>query len=246
MGDLDDFLKYGQQLLSGTYNPRYPLPMQGVFVFLSLLPRPVVIALVVGLSLLCLLHLFKRRALLWIFYAPILQCLALGNLDVIALWIMVRASPVSLALLTLKPQLFLFALPTLYHRRELWKPFIGWCALLWGIPTLIYPQWVGQFIAGGDDRIVAGTSASLWPVPFAALLLIFYMAVSHRWQWRVIVSSLNPLLRSYDYTMLAGASAWLVPVSWLCVWLMWRVVAAWPMSLVGVAVLAVEQTRTEP
>jgi hypothetical protein len=246
MGDIDDFISYGLQFLSGHYNPRYPLPMQGVFVFFALLPRPVVIALIIGLSLLALLNIFKRRALLWMLYAPILECLAAGNLDVIALWLLVRASdkertissPVSLALLTLKPQLFLFALPMLYRRRELWKPFAAWCVLLWGLPTLLYPQWIGEFIRGASDgRIEQGTSASLWPVPLLALALIVYMAVSRRWQWRVIASSLNPLLRAYDYTMLAGASLWLIPVSWLCVALMWQVGAAWPMALIGVSLL---------
>jgi hypothetical protein len=238
MGDIDDFIRFGQALLNGHSIARYPLPMQGVFVFFTLLPRPVVIALIIGLSLLALLHIFKRRMVLWICFAPILQCLAAGNLDVIALWLLVRATPVSLALLTLKPQLFLFALPTLISNRKLWKPFTVWCALLWGVPTLLYPQWIGQFIGGASDgRVEHGTSASLWPVPLLAIALIIYMVIARRFEWRVIVSSLNPLLRAYDYTMLAGASVWIVPISWACVWLMWQVGAAWPMALIGVALL---------
>lgn len=238
MGDLDDFIRFGTALLNGTYLPRYPLPTQGIFVVLALLPRPIDIALIVAGSLLALLHIFKRRAPLWCMYAPILQGLVTGNLDVLALWLMVRASPVSLALLTLKPQLFLFALPVLLRRREMLKPFVLWCALLWGLPTLIYPQWIGQFISGASDgRIEGGTSASLWPVPLLALALIAFMLIARRFDWRVIVSSLNPLLRPYDYTMLAGASLWLIPLSWLCVWLMWQVYAAWPMALVSLVLL---------
>lgn len=237
-GDLDDLLKYGQLFLSGTYFPRYPLPALGTFAVLSFLPRPVAIALIISLSLLALLHLFKRRAALWIFYAPILQTLAFGNVDVLCLWLLVRASPVSLALLTLKPQLFLFALPVLFKRRELWKPFALWVALLWGLPTLIYPQWIGMFLRGSNDgRLEHGTSASLWPVPVLAVALIIAMLVLRRFDWRVIASSLNPLLRAYDYTMLAGASIWLVPLSWLCIALMWQVSAAWPMALLGAALL---------
>lgn len=234
MGDLDDFIRYGLSLLNGSYTPRYPLPTQGIFVGLALLPRPVDIALIVIGSLLALLHIFRRRAPLWAAYAPILQGLVTGNLDVLALWLMMRASPVSLALLTLKPQLFLFALPLLIQRREMWKPFALWCLLLWGLPTLLYPQWIGQFIGGASDgRIEHGTSSSLWPVPLLALALIVFMFITRRFDWRVIVSSLNPLLRSYDYTMLAGASLLLIPASWLCVWLMWQVSAAWPMALVS-------------
>lgn len=247
MGDLDDFIRFGQALLNGTYLPRYPLPTQGFFVVLALLSRPVDIALIVGLSFLALLHIFKRRAPLWCMYAPILQGLVTGNLDVLALWLLVRASPVSLALLTLKPQLFLFALPVLIQRREIWKPFALWTALLWIPPTLIYPQWIGQFITGASDgRIEGGTSASLWPVPLLALALIVFMLIARRVEWCVIVSSLNPLLRSYDYTMLAGASLWLIPASWLCVWLMWQVYAAWPMALLGVVLVYINHPHRYP
>lgn len=236
--DLDDFIRFGESLLHGAYLPRYPLPMQGFFVVLALLPRPVDFALIVVLSILALLNIFKRRAPLWIAYAPILQGLVTGNLDVLALWLLVRASPVSLALLTLKPQLFLFALPVLIRRRELWRPFALWTMLLWGLPTLLYPQWIGQFIRGASDgRVEQGTSSSLWPVPLLALALIVFMLTVQRYPWRVIVSSLNPLLRAYDYTMIAGASLWLIPASWLCVWLMWQVYAAWPMALLGVVLL---------
>lgn len=235
--DLIDLYKYGQMLLHGVYFPRYPLPSVGFLALLSLIPIQVAYIIIVALSLLALVHLFKRRAVLWAMFAPIGQCLIQGQVDVLCLWLLLRASPVSLALLTLKPQLFLFALPVLIKRRELWKPFALWVALLWGVPTLVYPQWVGQWISGANDGRLQGTSASLWPVPLLALALIIYMVIARRWQWRVIVSSLNPLLRAYDYTMLAGLSVWLVPLSWLCVALMWQVAAAWPMALLGAALL---------
>lgn len=235
--DLIDLYKYGQLLLRGEYFPRYPLPSVGLFALLSLIPIQVAYIIIVALSLVALVHLFKRRAVLWAIFAPIGQCLIQGQIDVLCLWLMLRASPVSLALLTLKPQLFLFALPVLYQRRDLWKPFALWVALLWGVPTLVYPQWVGQWLAGANDGRLQGTSASLWPVPLLALALIIYMVIARRFDWRVIVSSLNPLLRAYDYTMLAGASVWIVPLSWLCVALMWQVGAAWPMALLGAALL---------
>lgn len=235
--DLIDLFKYGQMLLHGEYFPRYPLPAVGLFALLSLIPIQVAYILIVALSLLALVHLFKRRAVLWALYAPIGQCLIQGQVDVLCLWLLLRASPVSLALLTLKPQLFVFALPVLIKRRELWKPFALLTALLWGIPTLIYPQWIGLWLTGSNDGRLNGTSSSLWPVPLLALALIVYMLITRRYDWRVIASSLNPLLRSYDYTMLAGASVWLVPLSWLCVTLMWHIGAAWPMALCGVALL---------
>lgn len=235
--DLIDLFKYGQLLLQGQYFPRYPLPAVGLFALLSLIPIQLAFVLILCLSLVALVSLFKRRAVLWAMFAPITQCLIQGQVDVLCFWLMMHASPVSLALLTLKPQLFIFALPVLLKRREMWKPFIAWCLLLWGAPTLIYPQWIGQWLAGANDGRLQGTSASLWPVPLLALALIVFMLITRRYPWRVIVSSLNPLLRPYDYTMLAGQSLLLIPASWLCVWLMWRVYAAWPMALISIALL---------
>jgi hypothetical protein len=236
-GDLDDFRLYGALFLAGTYFPRYPLPIYGWFVVLALLPRDLALAGLIALSLLALVVIFKRRAVLWLLYVPVLQTLALGNLDVLFLALLRHGSPVALALLTLKPQLFLFALPDLWRRREMWRPFALWCVLLWLPPTLLFPQWIGMFIGGGDDRIVKGTSASLWPVPLLALALIVFMLVARRLRWEVIASALNPLLRAYDYTILAGRSIWLVPASWAAWLLMWQAGAAWPMALTALVLL---------
>jgi hypothetical protein len=248
--DLIDLFKYGQMLLHGEYFPRYPLPAVGLFALLSLIPIQIAYLLIVGLSIVILVSLFQRRSILWACFAPISQCLVQGQIDVLCLWLLMRASPVSLALLTLKPQLFVFALPTLLKRRELWKPFALWCLLLWGVPTLVYPQWIGLWLGGANDGRLQGTSSSLWPVPLLAFALIVYMVLSRRpalsfrgFDWRVIASSLNPLLRSYDYTMLAGSSVWLVPLSWACVWIMWQIGAAWPMALVSLPLLIVSRRR---
>lgn len=243
--DLIDLFKYGQLLLHGQYFPRYPLPAVGLFALLSLIPIQVAYIIIVLLSLVALVHLFRRRAVLWAMFAPIGQCLIQGQLDVLCLWLLLRASPVSLALLTLKPQLFIFALPILYKRRELWRPFALWCLVLWGVPTLMYPQWIGMWLTSANDGRLNGTSSSLWPVPLLALALIIYMVIARRYDWRVIASSLNPLLRAYDYTMLAGASLWLIPLSWLCVALMWRVNAAWPMALVSLPLIILSPRRRQ-
>lgn len=238
MGDIDDFIAYGQSFLNGHYFARYPLPMQGFFAILALLPRPVVYVLIIGLSILILVYLFKRQVFLWIGFMPILECLAAGNLDILALWLIKRASPVSLALLTLKPQLFIVALPILLKQRKLWKPFIFWCSILWGLPTLLYPGWIMEFVTGASDgRVEHGTSSSLWPVPLLAISLIVYLLSARQFNWAVITSALNPLWRAYDYTLLAGSSLWLIPISWVSVGLMWLFAAAWPMALVGVALL---------
>ena len=63
-GDLADFQKYGALLLAGQYFPRYPLPLYGLFVLLSLIPFPIAVASVLLLSIVALIALFQRRAVL--------------------------------------------------------------------------------------------------------------------------------------------------------------------------------------
>jgi hypothetical protein len=74
-------------------------------------------------------------------------------------------------------------------------------------------------------------------VPVLAFALIAAMLILRRFDWRIIATSLNPMLRAYDYSMIAGSTLWLIPASWLCLALMWQVGAAWPMALIGISLL---------
>lgn len=237
--DLLDFCLYGRMLLHGQYYARYPLPTLGAFALLGLLPDWLALIVLDSLSFLAFISVFKRRALLWLLYVPVIEVFAYGQVDLIAFWLLKHASPVSLALLTLKPQLFPFAIPTLIKNRNMWKPFAFWCGVLYIPITLIRPGWIGEWIRGVDDgRLAAGTSASLWPVPVLAIAFCILLAI--RFNWKALASALNPAFRTYDYVFLAGTNTWLIPLSWVTLWLWKSVVGrAWPVALLGVAEWAI-------
>lgn len=240
-GDLQSFYDSGHALLSGQYVSFYPLPIVVLFALLSLLPMPLLLALLLASSVMILVAMFKRRALLWLFFAPILQTFALGQLTIIWLWLLRHASAWSLALLTLKPQLAILALPLLIHKRALWKPFAAWMVLLYVPVTLIRPSWPVEWIMQINDGRLNGTSASLRSAPLLAIMFgILALLVYRRMggvSWPSLATVLNPAIHAYDYGILTGMSLWLIPLSWIGVAGMWLTGSAWPMAIVGVGVM---------
>ena len=268
-GDLQAFVDSGNALLNGQYISQYPLPAVIIFALFALLPAPALLAFVLGSSVVLLVSMFKRRALAWIFFAPVLQTLALGQLTIFWLWLLRRASPLSLALLTLKPQLAILALPLLARRRELWRPFALWMAVIYVPTTLLRPSWPIEWIQQINDGRLNGTSSSLWTVPVLALGFALFVVWTYRKTlrrvkpvrialgavgrsaWPSLATVLNPAIRAYDYAMLTGLSLypekrgmlWLIPLSWIAVAAMWLTESAWPMAIVGVGALVLNRTK---
>jgi hypothetical protein len=234
--DLQAFIESGEAWQQGIYASLYPLPFVMVWSLLARLPFPILATMIVGLSVAILVTLFKRRALLWIGYIPILESLAAGQLSLVWLWLLARSTPLTLALLTLKPHLFPLAIPALIERPALRKPFAVWCAAIYLPAFVARPAWPVEWLTQvfGDGRVTGGTSASLWPVAWLIPLVVVTLCLIHRMNYKTIFTAFNPAMRAYDYTMLAGSSAWLIPASWLALAGMWAVGAAWPMAGVGI------------
>ena len=216
------FYRIGQEFWQGHYSALalYPLPMVMFFAVLAVFPPEVgLIALLVGSAVL-LVIMFKRRALGWIWYVPILQTLALGQIDIVLLACWRMGTFWSLALLSLKPQLFILAIPQLLSDRTLLKKTAALVLLIYGVPTIVYPQWIGLWARNvlADDRIISATNAVLTVAPVAVFGVVAALTLTRRWHWVTAVTSFNPAIRSYDYTLLAGMTAWMIPVSWLA-WL---------------------------
>ena len=73
-----------------------------------------------------------------------------------------------------------------------------------------------------------------------ALAIAFCVLLVIRFNWKVLASALNPAFRTYDYVFLAGKNTWLIPLSWVTLWLWKSVVGrAWPVALLGVAEWAI-------
>jgi hypothetical protein len=234
--DLQSFIESGEAWQQGIYASLYPLPFVMAWSLLARLPFPILAAMIVGLSVVVLVTLFKRRALLWIGYVPILESLATGQLSLVWLWLLTRSTPLTLALLTLKPHLFPLAIPALIGKPEIRKPFAAWCIAIYLPAFIARPAWPAEWLSKvfGDGRVTGGTSASLWPVAWLVPIVAVGLWLVHRLNWRTICTSFNPAMRAYDYTMLAGSSAWLIPASWLALAGMWAASAAWPMAGLGI------------
>ena len=246
-GDTFTLMREGQAWIEGRYEGLYPLPFVMVMSILARLRVEVVIIGVLVASVILCVVLLKREALLWIMYLPILETLALGQLSIIWLFLMRVGTGLSFALMTLKPQLFFFAIPVLAARREMWRPFGMWCGALYFPALVVRPTWPVEWLQHifDDSRITGGTSASLWPVPILAFVFASVLLLTRRYSWRSIFTSFNPVLRPYDYTIWAGSNRWLIPLSWVLGLTMAGVQAAWPMAFVGIAATLLDKHRIE-
>jgi len=242
------FYRIGQEFWQGQYSSLclYPFPMVFFFAVLALFNPAVGLAALTLTSLTIVVFTFKRWALAWIFYVPILNTIAAGQIDLIMFTLWRWSTPLSLALLSLKPQLFILAIPKLMSDRALLKKTALWIGILYGLPTLLYPGWVVQWLGQmNDGRIGSGFNAVLYSVPVAAFMVVAGLTFARRWHWSTVATSFNPFIRAYDYTLLAGVSLWLIPAS-LATWVMMHALgSAWPVSLLGVMAGVAQAGREE-
>jgi hypothetical protein len=234
------FWQTGRAFLErGANESLYPFPL--LFWFFSLaarLPREVWFGLEVAVSLLLLVTIFKRRALLWMWYMPFLQTLAQGQLTIAVLALLLTRKGWAWALLTLKPQLFPLAIPQMVERwKDERRSFLVGLLALYLIPTLIRPNWPGEWWVNiqAHNRQVASVAASFWGLPILCLVVAIVLLLSRRFSWKALSTSFNPLLRAYDYgaVVTPSTSLWIVPFSWLSWLAMYAVEAAWPFAFLG-------------
>lgn len=234
--DYAAFMDIGDALWCGQYTGLYPLPIVGLFALWSLIPRGLGLVLWSVLSALALVAILKRKALMWIFFVPILQTFALGQMDIWYLWLASLKRPIAWALMTLKPQLFLFALPALIADRAAWRPFALWCAALYLPVTLIRPTWIVEWLRAMDDgRVIEHSAMTLLYAPVALTFVILVaLSIIHRLDYGMAIAAFNPFLRQYDLTMLAGrVTAWAIPLSWLTYLMSNKLLLPWPVALLG-------------
>lgn len=233
----------GLDLWHGQYTGLYPLPANGLFALLALLPYQVALALVSFVGLALLVAMFRRQALVWIFFQPVLAGLWLGQLDLVWLWLLRWGSPVAFALMTLKPQLFPLALPALLADRAKWKPFTVACMGLYGPVTVIRPSWPLEWLRQyNDGRLGWFGSTTILNSPLLGFALLLAVAALWRLDWRAVFWSVNPTIRWYDFTLMIGGSLWLIPVSW-ALWVGTQMMHGnpSPVAVLGIADLALRR-----
>lgn len=216
------FLKTGTDWWAGNYTGLYPLPSVGIFAALTLIPWQVGYYGLATLGLFSMLVRLKRAVPLWVAYIPILQVILIGNLDLVWWGLWTTKLPIAYALLTLKPQLMLFAIPEMirWTRRQKLS-WLGWVAALWLPSWLVRPGWVGEWIASVANY-APHISSNLFAAPLGILIggllaipLVWWIT-KRRPSFRPAALFLNPGINSYNYALLSGQAHWIIiPASWI-------------------------------
>lgn len=189
----------------------------------------------------------------WIFFAPFLQLIFLGQLDLI-FWLVYRSNrPAAWALLSLKPQLLLLVITKIIANKRNLGEFITAVFLLHLPFLLIRPMWPLEwieFVSTYQNRLttilhttVSGEIlSSAWVLPFSVFLLALVFLQKKNLD-RILFLA-NPLLLPYDHSLMMGTvSKIIIPLSWLALWGAWRVQAGWPYALMLLATLVFETYR---
>lgn len=238
---------------AGNYTGLYPYPLMALLAPMSLIPLDAAAVLWFAACIGIFVWMLRRAGLYWVFFVPFLQSMFLGQIDPF-FWLIFRSPrPAVWALLSLKPQLLLLALPNiLASRRNLGEFLLATLAL--HVPFLLArPTWPEEwvnFLSGYQNRLteIKASTVSGQIVLSAAVLLfgalLAGLVLLRRKNVEGALFLINPLLVPYDYLLMMGtASRITIPLSWLALALAWKVQAGWPYALMFTSVLIWETIR---
>lgn len=245
--------RWAGQTWTGSYTGLYPYPLMLFLAPISRLPVDTAAVLWIAACLIILVLVLGRNSLYWMLFVPFLQGIFLGQIDPFFLPVYRSNRPAVWALLSLKPQLLLLALPKILSSRRNAVEFLA-ATLGLHLPFLLLrPRWPLEwldFIADYQNRVAEITQSTVsgqivsswWVLPFAALLI--GLVVWRRKNLEGLTFLINPLLLPYDYTLLMGSvSKVIIPVSWLALAVAWQWHAGWPYALMLLGVLIYETLR---
>jgi hypothetical protein len=246
----------------------YPLPVAVFFAPFALLPRQVAFWVWVGLNLVVLGLLLRRRAVAWLLYFPVLHLLSSGQVDLM-LWALDYRfhsgwkSALAAAVITLKPQVAFILLPWTLFRwlrkdRRLLVMWVGLVIVLWAGLLPFDPTWPLRWRAAVPplNAISRGNAPGLWSLerlfPGGWWVILIIAAAVFVWglfQERPMCRATSALANPSGlfYTLLVfieTVPSWLlVPVSWIAVGLtLWlRVFVPW--LLIPLAVIVYHRFR---
>jgi len=188
-------------------------------------------------SFLLIVLLAKKRSHWMLLSLPFIFGMIMGSLDVI-LWVPARLfGGWGLSLLTLKPQLGIFLIPIqllnwwFENKRRDIVNFLISTSLLWGIPTLIRPAWVKEWLSA------LPTLSSR--MHFAASFSGFSALTGAEWVYVLlfgIVLTLFLIKRSQAFYVVAAFSPSIWPSDWIIVseFVTWRfTVLSWLLIFTG-------------
>lgn len=168
-----------------------------------------------------MVSIFKWRIFWYFFYIPVLQCFAFGQVDLFLLPALFIRNSVSMALLTLKPQLIWLYLPFWFWQASKRERvlFILTVAVLWSLSFLIWPAWILHFntrpipvAVYASPSLFGGEVLPWWTGIIVGVTLIILSRDK-----LAATTAVNPFIQMYDLILLLpGAKWWIVPLSWLC------------------------------
>ncbi len=204
----------------------YPLPSLYMFIPFAFLPYETAALFWVIISLVVFVFVLKRTAMLWAFFVPSLQAFLSAQLEpfllgVFPLLVRQRGMAIVVALLLLKPNIIVFAVPLLYacraiSRRDLFAA--GLTYALFSIPAFLFmPDWPLQWLRNSLSSHPALTAPTLWglvgllPSPVSLLTGAGAYVLATVLAWRTQMSGsfafvlsllVNPFISTYDLILL--------------------------------------------
>lgn len=219
----------------------YPLPFSYLMALLALLPMGAALAVWLMASFGMLVAFFRRQFWQWLLYVPIFHLFFLSGQNELLWWSLAMGlrrnmwGALLAACITMKPQNALVLLPYhlldwLRHDRRTLGWFLLFTALLWGLPLLWWPGWVGEWLMAAPTdnwllklRSVPGLFSLVAISPMLLIILLPLCAVVAVWGLlqkreavtRAALMLTTPLGLFYTQSTLLGtAPAWLlVPLS---------------------------------
>lgn len=241
----------------------YPPPMMIIQRPIGLLPGSVAFIVWTLFNLILLVAMFKRKALLYIFFMPTMFDIVPGQNDLLFLWFSTFLKKqdwkaiLAGVLITLKPQMALLLLPWHLLRWE-WKTRFAWAAGvvgLWGYYFLVRPEWYFQWVGVAQSWVNKENSAtpslfSLVPFWLAVVLalgifLFAWFRLDEKTNLAAAVFAM-PYGKTYDQILLLRSDSlvwWMIPLSWAGLFISLRLNHPWPQAVVTGIIFAVALWR---
>ena len=193
-----------------------PVQVAWLLSFTTWMPFSVWVPVMICLSFILIVLLAKKRSHWILLSFPFVFGLSMGSLDAF-LWVPARLlGGWGLSLLTLKPQLGLLLIPLQlveWWRQRNWREIISFsfsCLLLWGIPTLIQPLWIKDWLTAlppmSTRTTVAASIAGFSALTGFIWLYILLFVI-------VLVVLLTSKSRSFYVAAMFSPSIW--PSDWI-------------------------------
>jgi len=211
-----------------------PIQVAWLLSFTTWMPFSVWVPILICVSFLLIVVLAKKQSHWILLSFPFVFGLSMGSLDAL-LWVPARLlGGLGLSLLTLKPQLGLLWIPLQlmeWWRQKNWREIAAFslaCLVLWGIPTLIQPLWIRDWLVALPAMSTRTTAAAslagfsaltghewLYVVLFLIVLIILLVSRSRSFY---VAAMFSPSIWPSDWMICAEFVTWrFTLISWLLV-----------------------------